>query len=144
MVKRQDFDKVIEQYHLAASEFIKGNPETYKKMFSQREDVTLANPFNPIARGWQQAKETMERASSQYRDGEITGFENIVKYVTAELAFIVELEQFKVKIGGKQNIVPVALRTTSILRPEGDTWKIVHRHADPITTVQPWESVIRK
>ena len=113
-------------------------------MFSQREDVTLANPFNPIARGWQQAKETMERASSQYRDGEITGFENIVKYVTAELAFIVELEQFKVKIGGKQNIVPVALRTTSILRPEGDTWKIVHRHADPITTVQPWESVIRK
>jgi len=65
MVKRQDFDTVIEQYHLAASEFIKGNPEPYKKMFSQREDVTLANPFNPIARGWQQAKETMERASSQ-------------------------------------------------------------------------------
>ena len=40
-----DFDQVIEQYHLAAGEFVRGNPEPYKKLFSQREDVTLGNPF---------------------------------------------------------------------------------------------------
>jgi ketosteroid isomerase-like protein len=36
------------------------------------------------------------------------------------------------------------LRVTSILRPEDDTWKIVHRHADPITAPQPAESVIQE
>jgi len=139
-----DFDQVIERYHLAAGEFIKGNPEPYKKMFSQREDVTLANPFGPVARGWKRVAETMERASAQYRDGEITSFENVANYVTPDLAYIVEVERFKVKIGGKNVLVPVALRTTSILRPEDGGWKIVHRHADPITSIQPWESVIQK
>ena len=142
--KWDDLDKVIEQYHRAAAEFIRGNPEPYKKLFSQRDDVTLANPFNPMARGWQQAKETMERASAQYREGEVIGFENIARYVTSELAFIVEIERFKAKIGKQQEMAPISLRTTSIFRPENHVWKIVHRHADPITTVRPWESVVQK
>jgi ketosteroid isomerase-like protein len=37
----------------------------------------------------------------------------------------------------------MALRVTSILRPEDGTWKVVHRHADPIITAQPAESVIQ-
>ncbi len=142
-----DFDAVVEQYHLAAGEFLKGNPEPYKKMFSQREDVSLANPFapfGPVSRGWKQVAETMERAASNYRDGELTSFENVTKYVTPDLAYIVEVEWFKVKVGGSEEIAPVALRTTSILRPEDGTWKIVHRHADPITSARPAESVVQK
>ncbi len=38
-------DEVVEQYHLALGEFMKGNPEPVKKLFSHREDVTLANPL---------------------------------------------------------------------------------------------------
>ena len=41
------FDQAGEQYHLAAAEFPKGNPEPAKKLFSDREDVTLANPLGP-------------------------------------------------------------------------------------------------
>ncbi len=142
-----DFDAVVKQYHLAAGEFLKGNPQPYKKMFSQREDVSLANPFapfGPVSRGWKQVAETMERAASNYRDGELTSFENVAKYVTPDLAYIVEVERFKVKVGGSEEIARVALRTTSILRPEDGTWKIVHRHADPITSARPAQSVVQK
>jgi ketosteroid isomerase-like protein len=86
----------------------------------------------------------MERAASNYRDGEIIGFENVAKFVTSELACIVEVERYRAKVGGSEDMTPVTLRVTSILRPEDGTWKIVHRHADPITTPQPAESVIQE
>jgi ketosteroid isomerase-like protein len=138
-----DFDQVVEQSHLALGEIVKGNPEPLKMMYSHQEDVSLANPFGPPVRGWEQAAETMERAASRYRDGEITGFENVAKYVTPELAYIVEVERYQAKVGGREDIAPVALRVTSIFRREDGVWKIVHRHADPITTAQPAESVIQ-
>jgi len=79
----------------------------------------------------------MERAASNYRDGEITGFENVAKYVTPELAYIVEVERYQAKVGGREDLTLIALRVTSIFRPEEGEWKVVHRHADPITTSQP-------
>jgi ketosteroid isomerase-like protein len=139
-----DLDEVVEQYHLALGEFVKGNPEPLKSMYSHREDVTLANPYGPAARGWEQVAATMERAALHYRDGEIVGFENVAKYTTPDLAYVVEVERYKAKVGGREDVVPFALRVTSILRPEDGIWKVVHRHADPITTVQPAESIIQK
>jgi hypothetical protein len=44
-----DVDEVVEQYQLALGEFVKGDPEPLKMMYSHREDVTLANPFGPTA-----------------------------------------------------------------------------------------------
>jgi hypothetical protein len=42
-----DVDELIGQYHLALGEFMKGNPEPVQKLFSHREDVSLANPCGP-------------------------------------------------------------------------------------------------
>jgi len=141
-----DVDELIEQYHQALSEFYKGNPQLVKKLFSHREDVTLANPLVGLpASGWQQVAETIEHAASRFRDGEIVGLETVAKYVTAELAYVVEIERGKSKVGGREDTAPSALRVTMIFRPEEDgTWKVVHRHADPITTAQPAESVIQE
>ena len=139
-----DVDKVLEQYQLATAEFVKGNPEPYKKMFSHREDVILANPFFPPVRGWEQVAETLERTASRLRDGEFVGSETVSKCVTSELAYVVSLVREKAKVGGSEVITPIALRTTMILRPEEGTWKVVHLHGDPITTAQPAESVIQE
>jgi hypothetical protein len=109
-----DLNQVIARYHNAATEFIKGDPAPYKELFSQRDDVTLANPFGPAARGWDLVAQTMERAAANSRDGEGPSFENVAKYVTDDLAYIVEVERFRVKVGGGEELVDVALRTTSI------------------------------
>ena len=144
MAAPDDLDEVIEQSHLTLGEIVKGNPEPLKMVYSHREDVSLANPFGPPVRGWEQAATTIERAASYYKDGEIVGFENVAKYVTPELAYIVEVERYKAKVGGGEELAPISLRVTSIYRREDGVWKIVHRHADPITTAQPAESVIQK
>jgi ketosteroid isomerase-like protein len=139
-----DLDHAIEQYHRALDEIVKGNPEPDKEMFSHRDDVSLANPLGPPVRGWEQVEATMERAASLLRDGEPTVFERIVTCETAELAFIVEIERTRVRLGGSQDVVPVTLRVTTIFRPEDGTWKVVHRHADPITSPRPPESMIQQ
>ncbi len=139
-----DFDEAVEQYHLAVREFVKGNPEPQNRIWSHRDDVSLLNPLVPISHGWEQVAQTMENAASQIRDGEIQSFENIVTYVTPELGFIVELERTRARVGGSQDVAPISLRVTTIFRPEDGAWKIVHRHADPITSVRPVESVIQR
>jgi ketosteroid isomerase-like protein len=139
-----DLDQVIERYHLAQGEFLKGNPEPVKKLVSHREDVSLANPYGPPVRGWEQVAKTIEHASSLRRDGEFVGSEIVAKYVTAELAYVVQIERAKAKVGASEDITPYALRATNIFRPEDGEWKLVHRHADPITTPQAAESVIQE
>ena len=144
MTAEEDVDRLIEQYHLALGEFVKGNPESVKELFSHGEDVSLANPLGPPARGWEQVAQVIERAASNFRDGEMVAFENVAKYVTPELAYVVRVERQAAKFGGGEAIAPSVLRVTMIFRPEDGTWKLVHRHADSITTAQPAESVIQE
>jgi ketosteroid isomerase-like protein len=56
----------------------------------------------------------------------------------------VEIERAEAKLGGREDTTPFALRSTMIFRPEGGEWKVVHRHADFITTPQPAESVVQE
>jgi ketosteroid isomerase-like protein len=138
-----DFDQFVEQYHRALDEFFRGDPNPAKALYSHLEDATLANPFGPVAIGWELVAEAMERAASNYRDGEATTFETLSTHVTPDLAYLVEVERFRAKVGGNDELAAGALRVTSILRREGGAWKIVHRHADPITSPRAAESVVQ-
>ena len=93
MAAVDDFDQVLEQFKQAGNEFMKGNPKPVQNLFSHRDDVTLANPFGPPARGWDEVAKTQERGASYYRDGEIYAFETVAKYVTPELACILWIER---------------------------------------------------
>jgi ketosteroid isomerase-like protein len=139
-----DLDQVIEQCQKALDEFVKGNPKPMQEMFSHRDDVSLANPFGPPVRGWDEVAQTMERAASNLKEGGMVAFEELAKYVTPELAYTVWLERQKAKLGGRGDVTPFTLRVTMIYRPEEGTWKVVHRHADPITSTRPPESVIQE
>jgi len=75
---------------------------------------------------------------------EFLGYKVVSKYATSELAFVVQIERAEAKIGASDELIPYAVRSTMIFRPEEGEWKVVHRHADPITTPQPAESVIQE
>ena len=144
MAAVDDLDEALEQIKLAGNEFLKGNPEPQKMIFSHREDATLLNPFGSLDHGFEQVAQRMERFASQLSDGEVTSFDVLEKYVTPELAYVVWVERSKAKAGGRQEVLPFDLRVTLILRPEEGTWKVVHRHADSMTMAQPIASVIQE
>jgi ketosteroid isomerase-like protein len=139
-----DVDRLIERYHSALGEFVKGDPKPVQALFSHREDVSLANPHGPPVRGWDEVAKAIEHAASSRRDGRATGSEIVAKNVTAEMAYVVQIEHLEATVGERDDITPYSLRATMIFRPEDGTWKVVHRHADPITTPRPAESVIQE
>jgi ketosteroid isomerase-like protein len=139
-----DAESLIERSHLAWGEFVKGDPRPALQLFSHQDDVTVGNPFGPFVRGWGQVSETIAKAATLYRDGQVTGFERVAIYATAELACVVEVERYRAKVGGSEEFSAVALRVTSVVRREDDDWRIVNRHADPITTGRSPESVIQR
>jgi len=138
---REELDAAIELYHRTAADFVRGNAEPYKRCFSQIH-ISLANPFKPAATGWAEADETITRAAALWRDGEVVGFERVAELITPELAYILEFERYRAKIGGAEQTTLVSLRVTTVFQPEDGTWKVVHRHADPITQTRPAASVI--
>lgn len=139
-----DLNSAIEQSHAALAAIWKGDPSLYRDLFSDSDDVTLGNPFGPYVRGPQKVEATVAAAALYFRDGEVTGVELIEKYVSDELACVVEVEHGRTKVGGGEELADVALRVTSLFRLERGTWKLVHRHADPITTPRPAASVISR
>ena len=139
----EDFDDVIERNHTALDRFAQGDSTPLEDLWSRKEDVTLGNPFGPFVRGFEQVAETMKRAATYYRDGEAVGFDLIAKQVTADVAYLVEVEHLSARMGGREDPMRVALRVTSIFRREDGAWWLVHRHADPITSARSPESVIQ-
>lgn len=136
-----DQELPLDEYHRAGLEITNGNPEVYKSLYSRSDDVTLANPFGTPVRGWDNVSATLDRASENYRDGEVVGFENVVTTMADDLAYIVEIESYRARVGGAPDMTPVSVRVTSIFRCEEGVWKLVHRHADPITGPRAPKSV---
>jgi hypothetical protein len=80
-----DLDDVIARYHLALDEFSRGDPGPVKALYSEAEDVTLANPFGPARRGRQAIVEALDYASGRFRDGKATGFDELARYMADEV-----------------------------------------------------------
>jgi ketosteroid isomerase-like protein len=136
-----DLNELRNQYHQSVAAFIRGDLDVQKPLWSRRDDVTLANPLGPPAKGFDGVCGVMERAAQQISDGEGYTFDTISWVETADLAYEVGLERNRARLSGAPEKVPISLRVTTVFRREDDGWKIVHRHADPITDARPVQSI---
>lgn len=136
-------DELSEQYHRGLEDFVRGDPEPVLRLWSRRDDTTLANPLGPPVRGYEAVREASERAVAQVGDGEAFTVERVSSYATSDLAYEVEVHRFKARLGGAEKTAPVSLRVTTIYRHEDVGWTIVHRHADAITEDRPAESIVQ-
>jgi ketosteroid isomerase-like protein len=137
------FDDAVTEYRRALSAMVKGDPKPVTEFFSRRDDVTLANPILPPQLGPAAVGKAIAEAATHLRDGSVLGFEEVSRYVTADLGYVVQIERTQARLAGSEDVIPLALRVTMIFRREGDAWKVAHRHADPITTPQPIDSVLQ-
>jgi ketosteroid isomerase-like protein len=141
MVSEHDLDAAINAFRDALRSYVRGNPVPAMSFFSVRDDVTLANPLGPPARGPSAVADAGVRGADSFREGgELrfadvsTTFEEVSRYATSDLGYVVQIERHEGRLAARDDSIVIALRVTLIFRREDDAWKIVHRHADPITT----------
>ena len=71
------------------------------------------------------------RLAASFSDCRSCEWEVVAADVGEDFAYLLAIERTTASISGAEP-TSYALRSTTIFRREGDEWKIVHRHADPI------------
>jgi uncharacterized protein (TIGR02246 family) len=137
-------EAAIDQSHSALAAVLNGDPSGYAALFADRDDVTLGNPFGPYAKGKADVVATVKRAAGNYRDGKVVGVDRVALYGDGKFAALVEVEHDSAKVGGRSDAATFSARVSSVYEFIDDKWRLVHRHADPITTPRPAESVLQK
>ena len=124
---------VVNAFHGAMRFMAKGNQGPALERYSQRDDVTLADPLGPPHVGRANLEREARAVASGFADGSIE-FEKISRLATGDMGYVLAFERGRVRRSGSTEYVNAALRATMIYRREEDGWRIAHRHADPITT----------
>ena len=136
-------EAAVAQSHRALTAILNGDPKGYEDLFADREDITLGNPFGPFASGRAAVVKTLAGAAAKYREGS-ANVDLVAKYADDKLGCIVEVENDRAKVGMSDSLAEFHVRVTSLYEKINGNWRLVHRHADPITTARPAESVLGK
>lgn len=70
-----DLDEFVRQCEEAWQVFVTGDPGPAMRLFSRRDNVTLANPWGPAATGWPEVSSTLEAAAGRFRSGHVSAFD---------------------------------------------------------------------
>ncbi len=136
----------LPRWEEAQTRFINGDPNLFKQNASQGDDATILGAFGGYGeKGWDAVGSRYDWASSQYKD---SGAKIKVEYLnigfSGDLGFTVAIEREEVRLSNQQDSTQRALRVTQIFRKEGGTWKLLHRHADPLVEKKAPSAVPQK
>ena len=104
---------------------------------------SLLNPFGGYAGGDSEgAHAVREEAMALFESGGDSSVELLTAIVTDDLICLVMIERAMVRFKGRDQLQPWVLRVTQLYRRDGDEWRSVHRHADPLIERQSLDSVL--
>lgn len=135
-------EQAVEQSHEALRKILNGDPSGYAALFADRDDITLGNPFGPFGKGPAEVRARLANAATKYRDGSVTAVDRIAAYGGGDTWVLVEVEHDRARLGASPDFADFAARVTSVYQKIGRQWRLVHRHADPITSPRGAESML--
>ena len=137
-------EAAIEESHEALRKILNGDPSGYAALFADRDDITLGNPFGAFGKGRKAVLKALNNASTKYQDGSVVAVDRVAVYGNDTFVCLVEVEHDRAKLGASSDFAEFAARVTSVYENVGGRWRLVHRHADPITTARPAESMLEQ
>lgn len=139
-ILEQDLADLIKSTAEAASAIIRGDIRRYLSLIRHADDFTLMPPYGggPV-RGFDASDEHIAAMERFFQSGEAE-VEVVASYASGDLAVLVAIERQHAEVGGLPD-QDWSLRVTLVFRREGDEWRLLHRHADPLVRRRPLEQV---
>jgi ketosteroid isomerase-like protein len=136
------FDDAVELMREACRAFINGDIGPWIRICSHADDTSLFGGWGGWERGWAQLEPRYAWAAARFIGGDFS-FEDLAKGVSGDIGYTVWIERCQARLRGIEGVVPVALRVTHVYRNESGTWHMIHRHADPIVTIQETPAIVQ-
>lgn len=108
-----------------------GDAAPRKAMWARADPVTLLGAAMS-ATGWAEIEPIFDRLQARFSNCTSCEHEIIAAGASGDIAYVVAFEHTTASVNGSPP-VPYTLRATTVFRREDREWKVVHRHADPVS-----------
>ncbi len=94
--------------------YMKGDPRPLTEFFPRRDNVTLSNPLGPPRHGPADVDKAIAEGAAHLRDGSVRGFEEVARYSTPDLGYVVQLERTPARLPG--SVIYTSRHRSQLLR----------------------------
>jgi ketosteroid isomerase-like protein len=128
----ENFDQFLQAREQASVAYIQGNAVPLATMTTRSDPASFMPPSGAVVTGAEAVAKAHAEGAKQFRPGSRGRFEIVQSGSQGDLGFWTGLQRADMSIVGRDELVPMVLRTTEIFRRENGAWKLVHRHADVV------------
>jgi ketosteroid isomerase-like protein len=125
----QPFATAIAKLHAAMAQVANGDVSAIKALYSHTDDATSFYGWGGYEKGWNAVSARWDWAAQQFKGGTVS-YQNVSTVVADTLAYVTDIETFKVRVDGMGQPTEWSNRVTHIFRLEGGEWRLVHRHGN--------------
>jgi len=144
MPEADDLREMLGRTIAALGDLVDGRAGPYLALWSHADDVTVMGGFGSYEKGWDRVRQNTEFAASRFRGGVLGGVEEMAVGESGDLAYAVWIERGEVRVEGRDERAPLAVRVTHVFRREDGAWRFIHRHGDAITEIRAADAVLHR
>lgn len=134
--KTENFDEFMERRKQASDAFINGDPGPVDEMATHVSPATLFGPSGNCLEGADEVNAANKKGAESFQPGGENQFDILQTDSGPRIGFWAGIQRTTLKMKGKEKPVSMDLRVTEIFVRQGEEWKLVHRHADPLKPEQ--------
>ncbi len=129
---QHDFEQFMKQRSEVALAYINGDATPLGEIVARHSPATFFSPSGVYRQGAEAVWSQYELDATNFERGGDGHFEILHMGMSDDLAYWVGFQRATAHLRGRSEPVPFNLRVTELFRRDGDTWKLIHRHADPL------------
>jgi ketosteroid isomerase-like protein len=131
---RHDFEQFLKRREEVGRAYVGGDAAPLGEIVTRTSPATFFGPMGGFVQGADEVWTRYERDAASFAPGGDSNFEILAMEAGDRLAYWVGFQRATARMRGSDQEVPMSLRVTEVFRREGETWKLVHRHADMLAS----------
>ena len=128
----REFELFMRAREAASQAYVQGDPEPLSRIVARSSPATFFPPTGGCTQGTEQVAARYARDAGAFERGSDFTLDILQMASSDGIAYWTGYMRGHARMRGRPEPIPMSLRVTEVFRREGDAWKMVHRHADPL------------